>query len=84
MFCSTLTCDHPALMRQAARDGLGLAYLAQWHVADDLAQASLAQVLAKWAVTGEGLCLYCPGRRRRPPALRALAELARERYRARS
>lgn len=79
----TLTFDHPALMRQAALEGLGLAYLAEWHVADDLAQGSLEQVLVDWSVTVQGLCLYYPGRRYVPPALRALAELARERFRSR-
>jgi DNA-binding transcriptional LysR family regulator len=79
-----LTFDHPMLIREAARAGLGFAYLAEWHVADDLAEGRLVQVLGEWAVTVEGLCLYYPGRRHVPPALRALADLARERFRARA
>lgn len=80
----TLTLDNPVLIREAARAGLGLAYLAEWHVAEDLAQGRLQQVLADSALTVEGLCLYYPGRRHVPPSLRALVEMARERFRAHS
>lgn len=75
-----LTLDQPALIREAARQGLGLGYLAEWHVADDLAQGRLVQVLQGWTPVVEGLCLYYPGRRHVPPALRVLAELARSRF----
>lgn len=78
-----LTLDNPALIREAARGGLGLAYLAEWHVADDLAQGRLSQVLADAALTVEGLCLYFPGHRHVPPSLRALVDMARERFRSR-
>lgn len=78
-----LTLDSPALAREAARAGVGFAYLAQWHVADDLADGRLVQVLASAALTVEGLCLYYPGRRHVPPNLRALIELARASFRAR-
>ncbi len=79
-----MTLDHPALIRQAACNGLGLAYLAEWHVADDLEQGRLVQVLSDWTLTVEGLCIYYPGRRHVPSGLRALVELARERYRLRA
>jgi DNA-binding transcriptional LysR family regulator len=78
----TLTLDQPLLIREAARQGLGLCYLAEWHVADDLAQGRLVQVLDGWTPVVDGLCLYYPGRRHVPPALRALAVLARERFRS--
>jgi DNA-binding transcriptional LysR family regulator len=76
-----LTLDNPGLVREAALGGLGLAYLAEWHVAEDLASGRLMQVLADAALTVEGLCLYYPGRRHVPPSLRALVEMARERFR---
>jgi DNA-binding transcriptional LysR family regulator len=77
-----LTLDHPGLIREAARAGLGFAYLAEWHVAEDLADGRLVQVLADAALTVEGLCLYYPGRRHVPPSLRALVDMARERFRS--
>lgn len=80
----TLTLDNPVLIREAARAGLGLAYLAEWHVAEDLENGRLLQVLADAVLTVEGLCLYYPGRRHVPPSLKALVEMARERFRARS
>ena len=75
----SITLDHPDLIAAAARSGLGLAYLAEWHVADDLAQGRLQQVLADATPRVDGLCLYYPGRRHVPPGLQALIELARER-----
>lgn len=76
-----LTFDNPALAREAARGGLGLAYLAEWHVAEDLAIGRLAQVLDHFTLTVEGLCLYYPGRRHVSPSLRALLDMGRERFR---
>lgn len=76
----SLTLDQPALIREAALAGLGLAYLAEWHVSGDLERGRLVQVLDGWTPAVEGLCLYYPGRRHVPPGLRALIELARERY----
>lgn len=78
-----LTLDSPALIREAAHAGLGLAYLAEWHVADDLRAGRLVQVLGDGVLTVAGLCLYYPGRRHVPPSLRALVEMARARFRAR-
>jgi DNA-binding transcriptional LysR family regulator len=79
----TLTLDSPTLIREAARSGLGFAYMAEWHVADDLESGRLVQVLDHTALTVEGLCLYYSGRRHVPPSLRALIEMARERFRSR-
>lgn len=76
----SLTLDQPALIRQAALEGLGLAYLGEWHVAADLEQGRLVTVLDGCTPSVAGLCLYYPGRRHVPPGLRALIDLARERY----
>lgn len=73
-----LTLDEPSLMLQAAREGLGLAYLTEWNVAADLAAGTLQRVLEDWTPPFDGLCLYYPGRRHVPAALRALIELIRE------
>ena len=62
----------------AARAGVGLAYLAEWNVAADLAQGRLVRVLEDWTPPFPGLCLYYPSRRYLPGGLRALVELIRE------
>lgn len=75
----SLTLDQPALIKAAALAGLGLAYLAEWHVSDDVENGRLVTVLDGWTPAVDGLCLYYPGRRHVPPGLRAFIELARER-----
>lgn len=73
-----LTLDEPQLMLEAARAGLGLTYLAEFHVADDMAAGRLERVLEDWTPPFDRLCLYYPGRRHVPAPLRALIELIRE------
>jgi DNA-binding transcriptional LysR family regulator len=74
-----LTLDEPSLMLQAAREGFGLAYLTEWNVAADLVAGTLQRVLEDWTPPFDGLCLYYPGRRHVPAALRALIDMIRER-----
>lgn len=73
-----LTLDEPQLMLEAARAGLGLTYLTEFNVADDLAAGRLERVLQDWTPPFERLCLYYPGRRHVPATLRALVDLIRE------
>lgn len=70
--------DAPHLMREAALCGLGLAQLAHWYVADDIARGTLVAVLDGHAPRLPGLCLYYAGHRHVPAALRALVDLVRE------
>jgi DNA-binding transcriptional LysR family regulator len=70
----TLTLDDPALMCRATLAGAGLAYIAEWRVAADIAAGRLVSLLEKWVPEEEGLCLYHPSRRHPSAALRALID----------
>ncbi|UPG87130.1 LysR family transcriptional regulator [Luteibacter aegosomatis] len=73
-----VTLDEPHLMREAALAGLGLTYLSEYDVVDALAEGRLERVLDDWTPPFDRLCLYYPGRRHVPAALRALVDLIRE------
>lgn len=74
----SLTLDEPALMREAALAGAGLAYLSRWSTAADVAAGRLTRVLDDWTPPYPGLCLYYPGRRHIPAGLRAFINLIRD------
>jgi DNA-binding transcriptional LysR family regulator len=79
-----LTFNEPALMLQAAVDGLGLAYVVEDEVRDHIAAGRLVHLLADWTPPFPGYFLYYPSRRQMPPALAALiAALRRQRQTAR-
>jgi DNA-binding transcriptional LysR family regulator len=65
------------LMRRAARDGAGLAFLLEEQVVGDLESGSLVRVLEDWCPPFDGYYLYYPSRRHQPPALQALVEALR-------
>ncbi|RVU13866.1 LysR family transcriptional regulator [Methylobacterium oryzihabitans] len=66
------------LLLQAARDGLGLAFVFEGLAAPDLAAGRLARVLEPWCPAFPGFVLYHPGRRRVPAPLRAFLDMLRE------
>jgi DNA-binding transcriptional LysR family regulator len=73
-----LTLDEPALVQKAALAGLGLAYLNLLQAHPDIKRNRLVRVLDEWTEPFDGICLYYPGRRHVPAALRALIDLVKE------
>lgn len=65
------------LMRRAAIDGVGLAYLFDGRVDEDIAAGRLVPVLEDWCPPFEGFFIYYPSRRQMRPALRAFVDFFR-------
>lgn len=65
------------MIRLAALDGLGIAYLFEDHVRAELADGRLVRLLEDWCPTESGFHLYYPSRRQVPPALAALLGVLR-------
>lgn len=74
----SLTLDEPDMIAQAGRAGIGLAYIGEWLVAEDIAAGRLVEVLSEWTPAYPGYCLYYPGRRHMAASLRTFVDLARE------
>jgi DNA-binding transcriptional LysR family regulator len=72
-----LTVNEIALARQAARDGMGIAYLPEDFVRADLATGQLIRVLEPWCPPFPGYHLYYPSRRQQSPALSLLVTALR-------
>jgi DNA-binding transcriptional LysR family regulator len=68
-----------ALRLDAARAGLGLAYLLEEHVREPLARGELVRALADWCPPFPGYHLYYPNRRQPTPAFALLLEALRYR-----
>jgi DNA-binding transcriptional LysR family regulator len=60
------------------RAGLGVAYVGESIVADDIASGRLVEVLTEWTPSYPGYCLYYPGRHHIAASLRAFVDLAHE------
>jgi DNA-binding transcriptional LysR family regulator len=73
-----LTLDEPNVMRDAAVAGIGLLYLNESVLADDIAKGRLVPVLTDWTPPYPGISLYYPGRRQVPAGLRAFIDLIQE------
>jgi DNA-binding transcriptional LysR family regulator len=73
-----VTTNDADLMRLLAVAGVGLVYLLEAQLADDLARGTLRVVLEPYAATVPGFFLYFPSRAQVSPALRALVGVARE------
>jgi DNA-binding transcriptional LysR family regulator len=70
--------DDEDLMVEAALQGLGIAYVANWVAEAALAEGRLRTVLSAWMHGSEGVAVYYPGHRAVPPALRAFLDVVRD------
>ena len=73
-----ITVDEAGLARRAALAGVGIGYLHEFEVADEIASGRLVRLLEDWTPPRPGLRLYHPGRRNPSAGLRAFLDLARE------
>ena len=64
--------------RRLALAGVGIGYLHEFEVADEIASGRLVRLLEDWTPPRPGLRLYHPGRRNPSAGLRAFLDLARE------
>jgi len=65
------------LMRQAAIDGLGMAFLFEEAISTDIREGRLIAVMEEWCPSFDGFHIYYPSRRQMRPALRAFIEFFR-------
>lgn len=72
-----LTVNDIALARQAACEGLGIAYLPEDYVEPDVEAGRLTRVLDPWCPPFPGYHLYYPSRRQQSPPLALLIEALR-------
>lgn len=72
-----LTYNEPALMLEAALDGLGLAYILEDQADAYLAAGRLIRLLEDWPPPFPGYSLYYSSRRQMPPTLAALIVVLR-------
>lgn len=73
-----LTLDEASLVRIAVREGMGLGYVQEADVRDDIAAGRLVRVLEDWTPDLAPLAFYYPGRKNPPAAFSAFIQAARE------
>ena len=72
-----ITVDEAGVARRAALSGIGIGYLQECEVSEEIAAGRLVRLLEDWTPTLPGLCLYHPGRRNQSAGLRAFLAHAR-------
>lgn len=73
-----ITLDEPSLVRIAVQSGIGLGYVMEADVREDIAAGRLVRVLEDWTQPLSPLALYYPGRKNPPAAFSAFIHAARE------
>lgn len=71
--------NHPILIRKAAIEGFGLAFLPQDMFASELAEGKLTRVMEDWCQPFPGYHLYYPNRNNHSPAFSAVVNTLRYR-----
>jgi DNA-binding transcriptional LysR family regulator len=66
-----------SLIRTAAIDGAGLAFIFDQRIFDDVREGRLVRVLEDWCEPFDGFYIYYPSRRQMRPALRAFVDFFR-------
>lgn len=74
-----LTVNDISVIRRAALEGVGLAFIPEDYVASDLVAGELVEVLAAWSPPFPGYHLYYPSRRQQSPAFALLVDALRHR-----
>jgi DNA-binding transcriptional LysR family regulator len=74
----SVTLDESSLLRIAARKGIGLGYVMEADVREDIAAGRLVRVLEDWTPSLAPLALYYPGRKNPPAAFSAFIQVARD------
>jgi DNA-binding transcriptional LysR family regulator len=72
-----LVVDDTQLLKDAALDGAGIAFVMEPWVAQEIASGALVALLQDWCPPFPGYCLYYPSRRQVSPALRAFIDYMR-------
>ena len=72
-----ITLDEASLTRTAALEGVGIGFVWEADVREDLAAGRLVRLLQDWTPALSSLCLYYPGRRNPSAAFKAFVEMAR-------
>ncbi|MET0172981.1 MAG: LysR family transcriptional regulator [Agrobacterium vaccinii] len=73
----SITLDEPSLVRIAAQNGVGLGYVMEADVREDIVAGRLVRVLEDWTPSLAPLALYYPGRKNPPAAFSAFIQAAR-------
>jgi DNA-binding transcriptional LysR family regulator len=73
-----ITLDEPSLVRIAAQKGIGLGYVMEADVREDISEGRLLTVLDDWTPQLAPLSLYYPGRKNPPAAFTAFIQAARD------
>jgi DNA-binding transcriptional LysR family regulator len=74
----SITLDESSLVRIAAQNGVGLGYVMEADVREDIVAGRLVRVLEDWTPTLAPLALYYPGRKNPPAAFSAFIQAARD------
>ncbi|RDJ05043.1 LysR family transcriptional regulator [Rhizobium grahamii] len=74
----SITLDESSLVRIAAQNGVGLGYVMEADVREDIVAGRLVRVLEDWTPTLAPLALYYPGRKNPPAAFSAFIQAVRD------